>query len=75
MSIPRRARSMPGCLAPDSMEALQSPVSRPLEGHPDLQGRRIAIKAKHDLCLRPPLQDLMIQKSGVEWNVRAMDAA
>jgi hypothetical protein len=54
---------------PHSMEAIKSEVSQPLWSDPALLGCRVAIKTMLDRTFPPPLQDLFIQTSRVDWKV------
>ena len=54
---------------PHSMHAMESPVAAPLWEDPGLYGRRIAIRTMLDKTFFPVVQDMFIEKSGVEWQV------
>jgi hypothetical protein len=54
---------------PHSMNAVKSEVSQPLWADPALLGCRVALKTMLDRTFPPPLQDLFIQNSHVDWQI------
>jgi hypothetical protein len=66
---PEEAEGFAKIALPHSMNALETPVAAPLWEDTGLYGHRIAIRTMLDQTFFPPLQDMFIKNSGVEWKV------
>ena len=66
---------MEKALLPHAFTAFSSPVSRSAWAETALSGRRAYIKCTQDLALPPSLQDMFVDRSGVQWLVKDLDAS
>jgi hypothetical protein len=62
-------------LRPHSTNALMSPSPPPAWVDPEFSGRRAYIRCSEDKAVPAFLQDLMVQRSAVEWVIREFDTS
>jgi hypothetical protein len=59
---------------PHAMNALMTPVQRPLWSETSLNGRRVAIRTTDDAVFPMEAQDMFLNGSGVDWETEDIDA-
>lgn len=60
-------------MQPQSKVALSSPSPVPAWAEEYYNGRRTYFLARKDNAVQPVFQEKMLEKSGVEWNVRELE--
>ena len=59
---------------PHSVNAFETPVRKPLWTDSALDGRRVYILTKLDKTFPPEAQKMFVDGSGVDWNVKEVEA-
>jgi hypothetical protein len=59
---------------PHAMNALLTPVQKPLWSETSLKGRRVAIRTMDDAVFPVEAQDMFLKRSGVDWEIEDIDA-
>ena len=62
-------------LRPTSMHAFDSPAPPAAWADPDFAGKIAFIRCMQDQALPPFLQDMFMEKSGVEWKVKDIESS
>ena len=57
------------------MLALDSPAPPAAWAEPEFAGKLVFIRCMQDQALPPFLQDMFVEKSGVEWKVKDIDTS
>lgn len=72
---PETAGRMEKALLPHAFTAFSSPITRSAWADPVLDGRRAFLKCTQDQAIPPLLQDMFVERSGVQWLVRDLEAS
>ncbi|KAL8729374.1 MAG: hypothetical protein Q9166_004767 [cf. Caloplaca sp. 2 TL-2023] len=63
-----------GLLRPTSMRALDTSAPPAAWAEPEYAGSLAFVRCMQDQALPPPLQDMFVEKSGVQWTVKDIEA-
>ena len=72
---PEIAKQMEDALLPHAMLAFESPAPPAAWAEPAYAGKLAFLRCTQDAALPTFLQDLFIQRSGVEWTVKDIEAS
>lgn len=67
------ASSLEASLLPHAIRAFESPAPPPAWAQPDFAGKLAFLRCSLDQALPPFLQDMFVEKSGVEWAVKELE--
>ena len=62
-------------MTPHALSAFTTKSPEPASASAALDSRRVYIRTAQDRCQPPPVQDMYMKSSGVEWVVEGMDAS
>ncbi len=68
------AEKMNHGLLPHALKAFESPAPPPAWAEPAFKGRIAFLKCLEDQALPTFVQDMFLQRSGVEWKVKEIEA-
>ena len=72
---PKLAADLASCLLPHAMKAFESPAPPPAWAQPDFRGRLAFLRCNLDQVIPTFVQDSFIEKSGVKWHVKEIEAS
>jgi len=63
-----------GALQPQGLLAVESPAAAPAWAEASFSGRLAFLRCTQDQALPPFLQDMFVNKSGAQWDVKEIEA-
>ena len=72
---PDVAKKLESSLLPHALKAFESPASSPAWKEPNFAGKIAFLRCTQDQALPTFVQDMFIQRSGVDWIVKDLEAS
>lgn len=69
------ASTLEKAILPHDLLTLNSPAAAPAWKEPEYEGRLVFLRCTEDKCLPLRFQDMFIEKSGVKWLVKNLEAS
>jgi len=69
-----RKAEFEAAMIPHAMAAFETPATTPAWAESEYSGRRTYLRTLNDCCNPAFLQDIWLEKSGVQWDVRDLNS-